>query len=124
MKANKSNNPCILTQKINHYVSSYAFKNISSQLSDIWVKTDHKDKKKKKYKWWQLLQKTQEGRTQMGVLQAEGAEKASRPITSTRDNLWEGGDVEKDPWMRVEERVNRKHSIENHAWLSILQGHF
>ena len=48
MKANKSNNPCILTQKINHYVSSYAFKNISSQLSDIWVKTDHKDKKKKK----------------------------------------------------------------------------
>ena len=31
--------------------------------------------------------KTQEGRTQMGVLQAEGAEKASRPITSTRDNL-------------------------------------
>ena len=35
MKANKSNNPCILTQKINHCVSSYAFKNISSQLSDI-----------------------------------------------------------------------------------------
>ena len=69
MKAKKSNNPCILTQKINHYVSSYAFKNISSQLSDIWVKTDHKDKKEKKnYKWWQLLQKTQEGRTQMGIL--------------------------------------------------------
>lgn len=40
----KSNNPCILSWKTDHYVSSYAFKNICLQLSDMRVKTDHKHK--------------------------------------------------------------------------------
>ena len=64
-----------------------------------------------------------EGRTQMGVLQAEGQRELA-DLTSTRDDLWEGGDVEKNPWMRAEESVNQRHSTENHEWLSILQGQF